>query len=437
MPDAGQHEQPRPRDRGRRPAASRGETSRSRSPQTTSVGACTRGRRRPRRRPPPPARHHRPRRPLPASWAQASPLRTAISSAASTSRCSGTRDGSPKHTRTTCSARHAGRDGGEPGPGALPDPAGISASASRMSAIRRGSGRRSGIAGETSVRVRTSSGRRAATLSATAPPSELPSRCTGSLRPARKQSRASACAAGVKSNPAGGRVRPNPGRSTAVPAARVPSRAARSVQFCRRAAEAVDVDGPASRRVPASRGRAGSPRRRRPRGRARAGGAGRAPGTRRDPRAAAACRADRWAAPVGQVQRRAPGSRRERARPGAIGRCGTRDGTTTDIAPSIADPPPRHVRRASRATFAAARVARLRRRDVRDLCRRESARSPARVATSPGRIRPAALRTQADERAPTRGARGRPRSRRSRAARPAATARPAAGVPSPRPARPR
>ena len=40
-------------------------------------------------------------------------------------------------------------------------------------------GKGSGIAGETSVSVRTSSGRRAATFSATTPPRELPSRCTG------------------------------------------------------------------------------------------------------------------------------------------------------------------------------------------------------------------------------------------------------------------
>ena len=40
-------------------------------------------------------------------------------------------------------------------------------------------GRRSGSPSETRVRVRTRSGRRPATLVATAPPRELPIRCTG------------------------------------------------------------------------------------------------------------------------------------------------------------------------------------------------------------------------------------------------------------------
>jgi hypothetical protein len=53
------------------------------------------------------------------------------------------------------------------------------ANASRGSASLRGSGRRSGTAGEMSVSVRTSSGLRAATSIEIAPPIELPIRCTG------------------------------------------------------------------------------------------------------------------------------------------------------------------------------------------------------------------------------------------------------------------
>src|ERR1044072_6947162 len=61
--------------------------------------------------------------------------------------------------------------------------------------MRERYGRRSGIAGEMSVSVRTSSGWRAASSMEIAPPMELPNRWTGpASRPRTKRATASACA---------------------------------------------------------------------------------------------------------------------------------------------------------------------------------------------------------------------------------------------------
>ena len=86
-----------------------------------------------------------------ASIDHSSSPRRAISAAASTIRCSGTSAGSPKHSRMTCSTRMRGVIAASSARARRPIPGSI-ASTSRGSETRRGSGRRSGIAGEISVR---------------------------------------------------------------------------------------------------------------------------------------------------------------------------------------------------------------------------------------------------------------------------------------------
>ena len=107
------------------------------------------------------------------------------------------------------------------------------------------SGRRSGMAGETRVSVRTRSGVLAASSSAMAPPIELPNRCTGLAAapssiaaPPRRPARP--CGSrGL----AGGGDRPKPGRSTASPSAVAGQQAGQLGPVGRRAAEAVQIDG--------------------------------------------------------------------------------------------------------------------------------------------------------------------------------------------------
>ena len=168
-------------------AARRGATRRSRSPQTTSVGTRTRAAT---------AHSDSPRHQLRtiafavrsnASGPQGWRLRASSSATASASRCSGATEGSPKHSRTTLSMRSRLVIALSPSRARRPAGPGSAARSSRGSDTRRGSGLRSGMAGETSVSERTSSGRRAATRIAIAPPRELPSRCTGRPRPARKR----------------------------------------------------------------------------------------------------------------------------------------------------------------------------------------------------------------------------------------------------------
>ena len=165
-------------------AARRGATSRSRSPQTTSVGTRTRAADRPQRLAPPPAAQHRLRgavERLVAPRAGGCGRR-----ARRPPRRGGARWralGSPKHSRTTLSMRSRLVIAASPSRARRPAGPGSDARSIRGSDTRRGSGRRSGIAGETSVSERTSSGRRAATMIAIAPPSELPSRCTGTAAP--------------------------------------------------------------------------------------------------------------------------------------------------------------------------------------------------------------------------------------------------------------
>ena len=104
-PTPGQHEQPPAQQPRVVRAARRGATSRSRSPQTTSVGTRTLAAT---------AHSDSPRHQLRsiafavrsnASSAQGWRLRASISATASASRCSGARVGSPKHSRTTLSMR--------------------------------------------------------------------------------------------------------------------------------------------------------------------------------------------------------------------------------------------------------------------------------------------------------------------------------------------
>ena len=105
------------------------------------------------------------------------------------------------------------------------------ATTGRWMLLRRGTMR--GRAGEISVSVRTSSGRRAASWTATAPPIELPNRCTGA--PCHccctRSASSSAVRRGDQPPSRGGGDQPNPGRSTAMPSTRSRSRAIRSVQF--------------------------------------------------------------------------------------------------------------------------------------------------------------------------------------------------------------
>ena len=135
------------------------------------------------------------------------------------------------------------------------------ASTSRGSDTRRGSGRRSGIAGETSVSVAPARDGGPPPSSAIAPPSELPSRCTGRPRPARKHSSASACAGRACSRaPAGGREQPEPGQvDGGARGARAPSSAGEVGPVGGRAGQSVHVDGRRPRGR-ASRARAASPR---------------------------------------------------------------------------------------------------------------------------------------------------------------------------------
>src|ERR1700689_1759374 len=87
---------------------------------------------------------------------------------------------------------------------------------SRVSRNGSTRGRRSGRAGEIRVWVRTRSGRRAASRTQTAPPSELPTRCTGQYPRSSISSPRAVAIALMEYSPLGGTgEKPNPGRSTA------------------------------------------------------------------------------------------------------------------------------------------------------------------------------------------------------------------------------
>src|SRR5699024_5932700 len=88
------------------------------------------------------------------------------------------------------------------------------------------------MAGETSVRLRTKSGLRAAVSNAIVPPIEFPTRCIGAFVDRTMYcSSTRACAVSVKSNPEAGSEKPKPGRSIAAPGVTGASRACRSVQL--------------------------------------------------------------------------------------------------------------------------------------------------------------------------------------------------------------
>ena len=94
---------------------------------------------------------------------------------------------------------------------------GSTGSATSGNRIKSGRIRRSGSTGETSVRVRTRSGRLAAALMHTAPPIELPTRCTGPS-PSASIRLVTVPASALIEYPAvvrGGGEKPEPGRSTA------------------------------------------------------------------------------------------------------------------------------------------------------------------------------------------------------------------------------
>jgi hypothetical protein len=93
---------------------------------------------------------------------------------------------------------------------------------------RRGS--RNGMAGDTSVSVRTRSGRTPATRTETAPPIELPTRCTGP-RPECSIQRITRSASADTVYRRAGSLCPKPGRSMASPSKRSAIRPARSVQL--------------------------------------------------------------------------------------------------------------------------------------------------------------------------------------------------------------
>src|ERR1700760_2849180 len=100
---------------------------------------------------------------------------------------------------------------------------------------------RSGMAGETRVTVRIRSGRMAATRVQTAPPNELPTRCTGP-RPRCSMSRATSAAwpLTVQLASAGGE-NPKPGRSRAsLVKAGVPVAASGRLSRCMRSVQLVD-----------------------------------------------------------------------------------------------------------------------------------------------------------------------------------------------------
>ena len=217
----------------------------------------------------------------------------------------------PDHLLRT---RARGATAASPARARCPIGPGTSASASRMSAIRRGSGRRSGIAGETSVSVRTSSGRRAATTERDRATQRVADQ-VHRLVAAGEEAQQGVGVRGRGEVEAGGRAgAAEPGQvdgGARGPRAEQRRRGRSSSAPSRRAR---GRRPPASRRVRASHARAGSRRRRSPRGRARGGGAGRRPGTTR-----------------GRRGGRRPARRRRRGRPGGVG-AGAEHGTaaTTD-----------------------------------------------------------------------------------------------------------
>jgi hypothetical protein len=89
--------------------------------------------------------------------------------------------------------------------------------ASPMKYAATARGRWSGSAGEINVRVRTRSGRRAASRTAIAPPIELPTRCTGVPTSASMNSASNSAWSVIPDGPSRGALRPKPGRSTAIP----------------------------------------------------------------------------------------------------------------------------------------------------------------------------------------------------------------------------